>query len=60
MPCEAEKEFALPCFDILIVHSLKAYSIQGKRTACEQIENEQSEQAANLSHNYATIHLTVM
>jgi hypothetical protein len=26
VPCEAEKEFAFPCFDILMVYSLKAYS----------------------------------
>jgi len=26
VPCEAEKEFAFPHFDILMVHSLKAYS----------------------------------
>jgi len=26
VPCKAEKEFAFPCFDILMVCSLKAYS----------------------------------
>ena len=26
MPCEAEKEFAFPRFDILMVYTLKAYS----------------------------------
>ena len=29
MPCKAEKEFAFPRFDILMVHSLKAYNIAG-------------------------------
>jgi hypothetical protein len=26
VPCEAEKEFAFPRFDILMVYALKAYS----------------------------------
>ena len=30
VPYEAEKEFAFPCFHILMVHSLKAYSILGR------------------------------
>ena len=28
VPCEAEKEFAFPRFDILMVYTLKAYSIR--------------------------------
>jgi len=35
VPCEAEKEFAFPRFDILMVHSLKAYSSGGRFTWTE-------------------------